>query len=263
MIPRADILEWRTSHPWQSDAQVEQDLVLTWAVTAIFSHKLLSESLALRGGTALHKLILFPSQRYSEDIDLVQREPGPIGPAFDALQDILNPWLGKPNRSVGRGPAVLVYRFQSEGPPLVPLRLKVEINTREHFVVHGYVRRKFSVQSRWRSGDCEIVTYSLEELLGSKMRALFQRRKGRDLFDLWKGLTYGKANPDAIVEAFRRYMEAEGLTVTRDQFLANIKDKRDHPAFMGDVVPLLAPGVTFDADDALEMVKDELIWRLP
>lgn len=63
---------------WRSDAQVEQDLIISRALVEIFSDDFLRENLAFRGGTALYKLYLTPAPRYSEDIDLVQIKEGPI-----------------------------------------------------------------------------------------------------------------------------------------------------------------------------------------
>ena len=85
MIPHDYITEWRSEAPWVEDYQVEQDLVISRALVEIFSHPLLGRSLAFRGGTALYKLFIRPSARYSEDIDLVQIEAGPAGPIMDAL----------------------------------------------------------------------------------------------------------------------------------------------------------------------------------
>ena len=79
MIPQADIIAWRRVAPWPDDAMVEQDLVLSRALVEIFSDAALAHGLALRGGTALHKLVLAPPSRYSEDLDFVQVEAGPIG----------------------------------------------------------------------------------------------------------------------------------------------------------------------------------------
>lgn len=96
MIPRAHITAWRAKAPWSTDEQIEQDLVLCRAVTEIFSDELISRELALRGGTALHKLHLVPPGRYSEDIDLVQLAAGPIGPVMNAARARLDSWLGDP-----------------------------------------------------------------------------------------------------------------------------------------------------------------------
>jgi predicted nucleotidyltransferase component of viral defense system len=188
VIPRANITAWRARAPWATDAQVEQDLVISRALVEIFSVPFLATALAFRGGTALHKLFFQPPDRYSEDIDLVQVRAEPIGPVMDALRERLDPWLGKPQRKQGEGRVTLVYRFESEGLPATRMRLKVEINTREHFAVHGHHRRRVQVENPWFNGETEVVTFVLEELLGTKLRALYQQKKGRDLFDLARAL---------------------------------------------------------------------------
>ncbi|MGH2469017.1 MAG: nucleotidyl transferase AbiEii/AbiGii toxin family protein [Chloroflexota bacterium] len=43
------------------------------------------------------------------------------------------------------------------------------------------------MKSPWFTGSADVPTFALEELLGTKLRALYQRRKGRDLFDLVLG----------------------------------------------------------------------------
>ncbi len=72
MISQAHITAWRETAPWGDDAQVEQDLVLSRAVVEVFAEPGLVDALALRGGTALNKLLIQPPSRYSQDIDLVQ-----------------------------------------------------------------------------------------------------------------------------------------------------------------------------------------------
>jgi hypothetical protein len=72
----------------------------------------------------------------------------------------------------------LNYRFDSEDAPPLRLRLRVEINSREHFTAFGLKTIPFAVDSRWFQGSAKIVTYELEELLGTKLRALYQRKRG-------------------------------------------------------------------------------------
>lgn len=79
MIPKASITAWRKIAPWGEDWQVEQDLILSRALVDMFSRPAIAEQAAFRGGTALHKLFFDPPGRYSEDIDLVQRDAGPSG----------------------------------------------------------------------------------------------------------------------------------------------------------------------------------------
>jgi predicted nucleotidyltransferase component of viral defense system len=243
MIPRADIVAWRSHVSWRSDAQVEQDLILSRVLVELFSEKYLTDNPAFRGGTALHKLHLAPASRYSEDLDFVQIRAGPIGSVMDVIHKALDPLLGKPTSKQKQASVVLFYRMTSEIPPIVNLRLKIEINTREHFTVLGFEKRPFEVNSRWFLGKCELTTYELNELLGTKLRALYQRRKGRDLFDLWFALTRGEAKSHLVIEVFQRYLEASGLTITREKFRQNLFSKINDYDFLHDTDGLLVPAV--------------------
>lgn len=89
MIPELAIQEWQEKAPWPAVEQIEQDLLICRALVAIYSDPYLSENLAFRGGTALHKLYLSPQPRYSEDIDLVQIHAGPIKETYDHLWEAL------------------------------------------------------------------------------------------------------------------------------------------------------------------------------
>jgi predicted nucleotidyltransferase component of viral defense system len=261
VIPSDLIAEWRAHTRWATDAQVEQDLVLCRALTEIFQDQELARQVALRGGTALHKLHLSPARRYSEDIDLVQLQPGPIGDTIDRIRAQLDGWLGTPRREQGEG-FRLVYRFESEIPPVVRLRLKIEMNTREHLAVRGATKRLFAVQSRWWSGHADITTFEIEELLATKLRALYQRRKGRDLFDLAVALDAG-IDPGAIVDIFGVYARAGQLRITRAVFEENLVAKARQTPFTDDIPRLLPAGVAFDASEAIERVRRGLIALLP
>lgn len=263
MIPRDYITEWRAQAPWVQDFQVEQDLIISKALVDIFSHSLLRETLAFRGGTALFKLHLRPAARYSEDIDLVQIKAEPAGKMMEALREVLDPWLGEPRTRQTEGRVTFIYRAQSEDVPPVTLRLKVEINSREHFALYGFTTVPFAVSSRWFEGACEIGTYELDELLGTKLRALYQRKKGRDLFDLAIALERDQFDPSRIVEAFSAYMDHGGHRVTRAQFEQNLHAKLHDPQFTADIGPLLAAGYEWDLEAAAQSVSTGLIERLP
>lgn len=262
MIPRDFITEWRAHAPWVLDSQVEQDLIISRALIEIFSHPLLAGSLAFRGGTALYKLHL-PAARYSEDIDLVQINAEPAGPIMDALREVLNPWLGEPRWRQNEGRVTFVYRFNSEDNPPLPLRLKVEINSREHFSVFGFTGERFDVASRWYNGGCEITSYVLDELLGTKLRALYQRRKGRDLFDLAVALQQGGVDPDRIVTAFLQYMDHGGHEISRARFEQNMEQKLGDAQFMADIGPLLSAEFEWNAEEAAALVQTAIIEKLP
>lgn len=262
MIPQAYITEWANQVPWQTNEQVEQDLVICRALVEIFSDDFLAKNLAFRGGTALHKLYLNPQPRYSEDIDLVQIKAAPIGPVVNRLRERLA-FLGNPSRKQKENNFTLHYRFESEFPPVQNLRLKVETNYREHFTVLGYQQFPFQVISSWFTGACKITTYQLEELLGTKLRALYQRRKGRDLYDIYKALVQvPEMDKEALLQCYHAYMDffvAE--PPTQQVYLQNIEAKMQDDEFIGDIAAIIRPTEEYDQANAFELMRAQLLDR--
>lgn len=255
MIDVTSIRSWNESFPWKDKAMVEQDLIISRALVAIFSDEFLASQLAFRGGTALHKLYLNPQPRYSEDIDLVQINAGPIKPIMYRLGEVLD-FL--PNRVTKqkRYNNTMLFRMESEIPPIVPIRLKIEINCVEHFNELGLSKIPFKVENTWFSGECEITTYKINELLGTKLRALYQRRKGRDLFDLYVALSHPDINIDEILRCYHRYI---GFSVaqppTHKQFVLNMQEKLVDPEFIGDTELLLRPEIKFNVISGYRVIE--------
>lgn len=264
MIDRASILAWNEKAPWTDMSMVEQDLIICRALVDIFSDDFLRKNLAFRGGTALHKLYLYPQLRYSEDIDLVQISPGPIKPILYRLGEVLS-WM--PNRVIKqkRYNNTMLFRMESEIPPIKPIKLKVEINCCEHFSVFAFKELPFKVENQWFQGMCNITTYELDELLGTKLRALYQRKKGRDLFDLQVALSRAEINIDNILHCYNKYMEfVVDKVPTYKQFMQNMELKMQDYEFLGDTDMLLREGeCKFDPALAFQMVKDVFIERMP
>ena len=262
MVIKSAIQQWRQNAPWNDDAQVEQDLIISRALVAIFSDDFLASQLAFRGGTALHKLHLQPQARYSEDIDLVQINPGPIKPIMYRLGEVLG-FIPERVTKQKRYNNTMLCRMKSEGLPSVPLRLKIEINCFEHFNVMGLIHYPFSMENQWSSGSCNITTYHLEELVGTKLRALYQRKKGRDLLDLFLVLTQTDLNLDRVLDCYKRYMEfVVEKSPTHKQFIINMEEKMTDSEFLNDYKLLLRPGVEYDPHAAYNLVKSKLIDRL-
>lgn len=263
MIPRAYIIEWQKNAPWQNNAQVEQDLVIERALIEIFSNDLLRENLAFRGGTVLHKIFIKPQVRYSEDIDLVQMKATKIGDILDNIRDTLGFIDRKPRFKTTKHNNTFMFRFDSEIEPIQPLRLKVEINCREHFTVLGWKEIKHTINNTWFSGESNIISYEPEELLGTKLRALYQRRKGRDLFDLYYTLTKTEINTDSLITCFKEYMNFDDIKApSSKEFINNMDDKMKDDNFRGDIVGLLSPEVNFNIDDAYDLIKKELLEKI-
>ena len=262
MIPQPSIKQWQEIFPWQKDYQIEQDLIICRALCALFNDEYLSEHLAFRGGTSFNKLYLHPQPRYSEDIDLVQINAEPIKETMDRIRIALS-FLGRPIIKQKIHNNTLIFRFNSEIPPIIPIRLKIEINTREHFNVLGLIRRDFKVSNQWFSGSCKATTYYLEELLGTKMRALYQRRKGRDLFDLWKALSTQDLNTEDIIRCYREYISfVVDNPPTQKEYLLNMEQKIEDEEFLGDTEMLLRPDEKYNPSEAWDFVRSQLIEKL-
>jgi predicted nucleotidyltransferase component of viral defense system len=262
MVPKTAIIEWENYYPWANKKQVEQDLIICRAIIVIYNDEFLSSRLAFRGGTALHKLYLSPQPRYSEDIDLVQILPENVGAILDRLREVLS-FLGKPVIKQKKHNNTMVFRVNSTFPPIMPIRLKIEINCKEHFNVLGLVKVPFEIKNQWFNGSCEITTYQLDELIGTKFRALYQRKKGRDLFDLHKALENQKLNTGNVLKCYHQYISfSDGQSPSQTVYLANMEEKMREEIFLDDIQGLLRPSVIFNPQTAYEMVKKELVEKI-
>jgi predicted nucleotidyltransferase component of viral defense system len=262
MIPLAYIKEWREQVPWKENEMVEQDLVICRSLIEIFSDKLLKDKLAFRGGTALHKLFLQPQPRYSEDVDLVQIKPGPITDILDHTRECLS-FLGTPKIKQKKNNNTLIYRFDSENITPIPLRLKVEINCREHFTVFDLIEKEFTVNNEWYSGSCTVPTYKIEEMIGTKIRALYQRKKGRDLYDIYKSITGTELNIDEVIKSYHTYIRfVVDKPPTAKQFLLNMEEKMNDKEFLDDTVALLRPEEKYDPLVAWALFRKEILDKI-
>ncbi|HEY8311852.1 MAG TPA: nucleotidyl transferase AbiEii/AbiGii toxin family protein [Gemmatimonadaceae bacterium] len=248
MIPRAYLTEWGVLAPWPTVTQIEQDLILSRLIAEIAAHPLLSRELAFRGGTCLHKLHLRRSYRYSEDLDYVRINNTPrLGDAFSALREIAIERVGlhEHRRSFPTEESdVACIWFDAEPTSEEGLiRVKIEINTAETDPFRECLLRPYAVHSRWWSGSADVPTFDLNELLATKLRALYQRRKGRDLFDLWVALDTTSVDDQLVAEALSHYMRES--TFSYRQLDQNLQGKLEDRGFLEDVDRLVAELLRF------------------
>lgn len=111
-------------------------------------------------------------------------------------------------------------------------------------------------------GSVGIPTFRLAELLGTKMRALYQRKKGRDLFDLGLVLEEETVEPAEVVSCCEHYLALDELRVTRAQYEENLLKKMEDREFLEDVDPLLASSVDYAPARACDLVMSELVPEL-
>lgn len=243
--------------PWPQPFQVEQDLILSRLIVEIANHELLGEELAMRGGTCIHKLHLSEPLRYSEDLDYVRKTHSGIKPYLDALHNISSQ-IGFPERSVDQS-GDMVHLVLDAEPTITPgrIRIRIETNIRETTAYGERITIPYRVESGWWQGEAEVATFTIEELMSTKLRALYQRSTGRDLFDLWLVLTERDPDDEAIVDGLRHYMGDDAYTYP--QLANNLRDKLEDAEFLADLETLVAQVPDgYAAEAAADLVMERL-----
>ena len=259
MIPANDITAWAHVAPWPTPDQVEQDLLLSQLICLIAGDDYLGDELVFRGGTCLHKLYLHPARRYSEDLDYVRCTAGGIGKVTKAISDI-GAGLGYEVRTKMSAQPKVYLRYTAESG--ATRKIKVEMNTHERSPATSTVRLPYKVTSNWWSGQAGIQTFSPAELVATKIRALYQRRKGRDLYDMWLALT----DPNlaltgrqllAVFDPYRPH----GLT--SKAAINTLHDHLRHDDFRTDTNNLIAGGPSgYDIDVAAQLIINDVLIHL-
>jgi predicted nucleotidyltransferase component of viral defense system len=276
-IARQYILAHQAVVPWSARHQVEQDLLLCRAMVALFDDSLLNAQIAMRGGTLLHEIHLTPAARYSEDIDLVVVGSRPEEHIRRAIRRVLKDVLGLPRSSAWDTLALAIqntvkpsrvlrmtYSTRSIIEPGRALDIVVEANVTVRRPHRSVVEMPFSFSFRGQTTQTQIKGYDIHEMLGTKMRAMFQRKRGRDLFDLYWALTTCKSpiDPSAIIESFQHYMNQEGTRAGRAEFIGILKTHLEDRGFCSDAESLLRRGIDYDPQSAGNYVIDNLLSRL-
>jgi len=277
-LTRRDVLAHQAVVPWPNQRQVEQDLLLCRAMAALFGDTFLLTQIAMRGGTLLHKVHLPPASRFSEDIDLVVFGDRPDGHIEAAIRRVLRDQLGEPMDTIWDDLKLAIRNFAKpsrvlrltyEVPPVSAagpnMVIVVEANLTEREPHRQIVPIPFEFTFRGSLVHAKLNAYDLNEMLGTKMRALFQRKRGRDLFDLYWALVAGhaKVDPALVIESFLHYLKQEGGGVARAEFIGILDAHLADPGFCSDMEQLLRVGLTYDPQQAGVVVKDRLLNLLP
>lgn len=211
-------------------------------VVEVARDPVLGPELALRGGAALHHLHLDRALRRCDTLAYARTSRTGIGPVFDALRvvtqrldltssrrelthDLAHVWIG------------------AGGHPL----LRVTINTRETEPCEPRMLRRLRVGMGPGEDEAQVLTFVLEEVLATKLRALYERREARDVFDLWAGLVVGRADRARLSRCFRHYVPVSAATAA--QLRANVAAKVAHPDVREGVGALAAGVVAATVED--------------
>jgi len=198
VISKQELLQARAE--WQLDLGViEKDYVLGWLLAAIAAEPALAQSWVFKGGTCLRKCY-YETYRFSEDLDFTVIEGGPEQPQELAeifarvaswLQERSGIELLVDERTFGqrrnlRGNPTTQARISYRGPnppPVLP-KVKLDITSDEMLVERPVLRRVVHPYGDGPLPSEGALCYSLTELAAEKTRALAERCRPRDLYDV-------------------------------------------------------------------------------
>lgn len=219
MITRADIVE-RVAE-WQlTEEVIEKDYVLGWLLWGIGTDPTLSSQWVFKGGTCLKKCYI-ETYRFSEDLDFTVLPGGPIrpenvGPLLDGVLARVHDASGidfsaqPPVLRLRPGEVTVEGRVYYIGPrgTRQPARVKLDLAADEKVVRPPVLR---DIAHPYPDGPLAgmVRCYSFEEVFAEKLRAMGQRARPRDLYD--------------IVNLFRR----NDLRLYPDVIRATLKEKCD------------------------------------
>jgi len=257
MIPYNTITAWGATHPWITREQIEQDLLLSKAIIDIYSNEMLSEELVFRGGTALHKLVMPQPIRYSEDLDFVRTSAGGIGEILNTLRDIGSQSGFTVKTKMGQFPKLFWSCNAQTGRNI---KIKIEINTYERSPALPLAETTHSISTDWFSDAAAVKMFQNEEMAATKLRALYQRTKGRDLLDLWLMTNVVGINAELVCEAFSTY-RPDGFTA--NMAIKNLENKLHDALFRSDIDNLISVGLSdYDMESAAAQIIDLYLTKL-
>jgi predicted nucleotidyltransferase component of viral defense system len=211
MIPAREILDLRTE--WALDPGIiEKDYVLGWLLAGIANNPGLAASWVFKGGTCLRKCY-YETYRFSEDLDFTITAGGPEAPEdlvviFQSVRDWLQEESGielviednsfRRMQNLRGNPTTqgrIAYRGPSS-PRQLP-KVKLDITSDEVLVEQAVLRPIGHQYSDTLPVGRGVVCYSLVELFGEKLRALSERCRPRDLYDV----VHMHRHPDLIGRA--------------------------------------------------------------
>jgi len=199
MIDKQEILRFATALNLPPNT-VEKDYILGWLLKGINSHPTLQDQLVFKGGTCLKKCLL-ETYRFSEDLDFTLKESFPLDSShLETVVTELTEWVEDnsgikiPQDSVKielyrnpRGILVAEVRVGYIGP-LKPggnfPKVKLDLSHDEKIVTAPLLSKVFHPYSDCRDDDIYILSYSVEETFAEKIRALSERARPRDLYDV-------------------------------------------------------------------------------
>ncbi|PIN85265.1 MAG: hypothetical protein COV47_03060 [Candidatus Diapherotrites archaeon CG11_big_fil_rev_8_21_14_0_20_37_9] len=192
MITKQDLQRIASKNRIKDLAFMEKDYALTWVLKAIYSNQKLSEILAFKGGTCISK-IYAENYRLSEDLDFsiyknqqltLEELVKELGKSFEQVKEEGSPELSVKNYEQQSNQGYLSVKIKYLGPLAHPGEIKFEVSLKEQ-VLYAFEHLPLKDQNYEDVGEFKIHCYSIYEIISEKVRAIMQRGKSRDYYDVW------------------------------------------------------------------------------
>ena len=249
-----DVKVWADEQSLPDLLFAELDYRLVKTLQALYSDDFLSKRLCMKGGTAINKLYLAETSRLSVDLDfnhLGSKEE--VLKEKHVVRELIMELLNKQDNSYdvhyerAYGLTRIKARYKTVGGPVQ--NFKIEISHVERFPIISPVKKKIKTPD----GLADIVTYTLEELTATKLRALLERFKGRDIYDLFF-ISQLKPDPKIIRKMFLYYFYRSRKVFNPKVHYENIIKRYESVNYTDDVTDFIKPTVTFDLKIAAKKV---------
>lgn len=262
----AQIRRWGDRIGVTNETLMELDILLCHTL-GLIARSSYGSSLVFKGGTALNKLYYEDLSRLSVDLDF-----NALGKESEVYERAREMREGITTRLVTSGLTAGRFKFGVLGDHFhfahealttlegARMTFKVEISTVERFSVLGLVQRDLIVPTTADPGAYEAVsiqTVELVELIATKIRALFQRRKGRDLYDLVQA-SQRIDDPRILRKLVLFYFACSDIPFSAPEFFTNVDRKFDDARFRGDLDVYLRPSLQFDWNATATTVRSWL-----
>ena len=233
----------------------EHDYRITHLIHAIYSNEFLAQRLLLKGGSAINKFYLGELSRLSVDLDfnhsgskeeVLEDAKEVRSSIIDTIKNHDSSYATNYDHSYEQTTVRAKYNAVA-GEAVQPI--KIEISHVERFPILGSLTKGLALDT---GESIKVGTYSLEELLATKLRALYDRLKARDVYDLYMAYDLLK-DKTALRKMFLYYFYRDRKVFTPKIFFKKLSEN----TYEDDVSGFIRPTVNFDLEEA----KNEVIEK--
>lgn len=176
---------------------VERDYVLGWMLWAVGSQEGIKDKWIFKGGTCLKKCFM-ETWRFSEDLDFSLFPDSPFD--VSSLQSAISAMQSRIQTEAGIDFSVMpatvklrlgnkaaegkIYFRSLTGMTHSPLSIKLDLTISEPIITTPVIRKIQHAYGDTLPASGEVLCYSFPELFAEKIRAMGERSRPRDLYDI-------------------------------------------------------------------------------